>query len=52
LVAKLSGVIAQQKAYYQHFPNLLSLIRSTNAALQAKSPQTLQIAEELKQVTA
>lgn len=52
LVAKLSGVVAQQKAYYQNFPDLLRLIKATNAALQAKSPQTLQIAETLKQVTA
>jgi hypothetical protein len=27
LVAKLSGVVAHQKAYYQHFPKLLSLIK-------------------------
>ena len=38
IVAKLSGVVAQQKAYYQHFPDLLRLIKATNAALQAKSP--------------
>jgi hypothetical protein len=30
LVAKLSGVVAKQKVYYQNFPNLLSLIRTTN----------------------
>lgn len=52
LVGKLSATIAQQKAHYQHFPALMSLIRETNATLQAKSPQTLQIAENLKQVTA
>jgi len=50
LIAKLSGVVAQQKAYYQHFPNLLGLIRATNEVLKAKAPQTLEISEALKQV--
>jgi hypothetical protein len=38
LVAKLSGVVAQQKAFYQNFPYLMNIIKQTNAALQAKSP--------------
>ena len=38
LVAKLSGVVAQQKAFYQNFPYLMTIIKQTNAALQAKSP--------------
>ncbi len=41
LVAKLSGVVTQQKAYYQNFPELLALIRKTTQILQEKAPKAL-----------
>lgn len=41
LVAKLSGVVAQQKAYYVNFPELMSLIRKTTQIIQEKGPKTL-----------
>lgn len=34
LIAKLSGVVAQQKSYYQAFPDMLSIIHKTNKILQ------------------
>ena len=41
IVAKLSAVVAQQKAHYQHFPELIKLINKTNAILKEKSPKVL-----------
>jgi hypothetical protein len=50
LVAKLSTVVATQKAYYSNFPELLKLIRETNKILQEKGPKTLQISEAYTQI--
>ena len=50
LVGKLSGVVAKQKAYYQAFPELISIIQQTNQILQERGPKTLEISEAFRQV--
>lgn len=41
LIAKLCSVVAQQKAYYSHHPELLRIIKRTADILKEKSPKTL-----------
>ncbi len=50
LIAKLSNVVAQQKAYYTNFPQMLGIINETNQILSQKGEQTLKITQAYQQI--
>jgi hypothetical protein len=50
LIVKLSNVVAQQKAYYITFPQLLTLINETNQILSQKGEKTLKITQSYQQI--